>query len=298
MNRFVRKCGTAYWFVFMLGLTGYLNPGRCQAQQPTTARSYVATTTVNAKEKKTDADVNALTVDQALRTIQYYDGLGRPIQTVHYQQSPDRKDLVQPVTYDPAGREVKKYLPYVSNGTADGSYRSNALGSTGIFSFYNPVNGYAGATVEKTNYPYSALIYENSDRNEVLKVGAPGEEWQPKHSEQDDHSIKTEETTNGNSEVMLLEYNAETLQFELSASGYYYSPGQLHGSVTLDEHNHKVIVYVDNEGRTLLKKVETVDENGATTYAETYYVYDDFGNLVVVLPPEATKRIKTLLLQP
>ena len=61
--------------------------------------------------------------------------------------------------------------------------------------------------------------------------------------------------------------------------------------------NHEVIEYIDKEGRTILKKVETL-ENGLSVFAETYYIYDDFDNLVMVLPPEAMKRVKTVLIQP
>src|SRR5579872_7227325 len=48
-------------------------------------------------------------------TAQYFDGLGRPLQTVVRQITPDSQplDLVTPVVYDAFGREVYKYLPYV-----------------------------------------------------------------------------------------------------------------------------------------------------------------------------------------
>jgi hypothetical protein len=97
-------------------------------------------------------------------------------------------------------------------------------------------------------------------------------------------------------EVLLLGYSKETRSV-VTGAAVYYEVNQLRVSKTKDENNHEVIEYTDKEGKMVLRKVETVAD-GVTTYAETYYIYDDLGNLVAVLPPEATKRIKTLISEP
>jgi hypothetical protein len=58
-------------------------------------------------------------------TYQFFDGLGRPSQTVAVKQSPNQMDIVQPIAYDAFGREAVKYLPYVSGD--DGTYKTNFL---------------------------------------------------------------------------------------------------------------------------------------------------------------------------
>lgn len=54
------------------------------------------------------------TVDQVNIATQYLDGLGRPLQTISWQASPGKQDIVAPVVYDVFGREQYKYLPYTS----------------------------------------------------------------------------------------------------------------------------------------------------------------------------------------
>src|SRR5690242_7356730 len=65
----------------------------------------------------------------------YYDGLGRPLQTVINKGSlttAANTDLVTANLYDEYGREVQKYLPYASP-TSDGSYKSTAFTEQNTF---------------------------------------------------------------------------------------------------------------------------------------------------------------------
>ncbi|MFY0256118.1 DUF6443 domain-containing protein, partial [Chitinophaga sp. 30R24] len=55
-------------------------------------------------------------VAEVKQATQYFDGLGRLIQSVTKGASPGGNDLVAPVVYDAFGREQFKYLPYVSQG--------------------------------------------------------------------------------------------------------------------------------------------------------------------------------------
>src|SRR4030043_1494464 len=58
-----------------------------------------------------------------IESMQYFDGLGRPLQTIYYKNSPTQKDIIQPFEYDQYGREIVQYLPYTA--TASGVYRSS-----------------------------------------------------------------------------------------------------------------------------------------------------------------------------
>ena len=71
------------------------------------------------------------------QTTQYVDGLGRPLQNVQQQITPGNNpaDMVMPAVYDPYGREVYKYLPYVAStgNTNDGSFKQNPFADQANF---------------------------------------------------------------------------------------------------------------------------------------------------------------------
>ncbi|MXV18013.1 DUF6443 domain-containing protein, partial [Hufsiella ginkgonis] len=64
---------------------------------PSSNRNYVLTNTMRQPGITGTA---GKTVCQVNQTIQYIDGLGRPLQTVQVQGSPTQKDVIQPVSYD------------------------------------------------------------------------------------------------------------------------------------------------------------------------------------------------------
>src|SRR5215471_8430413 len=86
-------------------------------------------------------------------TTQYFDGLGRPLQSVSRQASPNGNDLVAPVVYDAFGREVYKYLPYVQTtgtSTNDGHFKLNPFADQATF--YNNTGLNPGLSGEQVFY--------------------------------------------------------------------------------------------------------------------------------------------------
>lgn len=250
--------------------------------------------------KVTDqALINNLPVELKNQTIQYFDELGRPIQTVITQGSPDKKDVVQPIVYDMYGRENRKYLPVVPNETK-GWYKSGIIDSNGDFvgaalNFYN--NG-DGDKIADDAKPFAEAIYERSPLNRIIKQGSPGEEWQPDGTlnyTSTDHTIKSDFEFNSSADqVLKWTYTAPAGSLLLgmvnagtAASPVYHNALTLYKTKLKDEHNNEIIEFKDKQGQTILKKVQ-VD---ATTYAQTYYIYDNYGNLVCVIPPEAVARL-------
>jgi hypothetical protein len=225
------------------------------------------------------------------QSIVYYDGIGRPKQSVVTKGSPAENDIVQPISYDDYGRDGIKYLPYESSET-DGWYKSNAIAtSTGYeqsdqYQFYtNPQNDVPYSTM-----PYAETKFEASPISRVTKQGAPGEVWQPQQGSSEDRSIKRQYASNKEMEVIKFTYNPATESIESNPIVYYHVD-RLHAYTTLDEHNNEQTEFVDLDGKLIMKRMKFTKESGQAEYACTYYVYDDFGNIVFVLPPDAVLKL-------
>jgi RHS repeat-associated protein len=245
--------------------------------------------------------VAGLTTCDLMQTIQYFDGLGRPLQTVQVKGSPTFRDVVQPVSYDQFGREAVKYLPYAAN-TTDGSYKANALASgAGLMGFYYPSGSTAASGSQQGNgvvynpSPYSATVYEPSPLNRVTGQGAPGTDWQPAAG----HTARVDYLTNtGPGGDYTVNVYTATINSDLSrtlilgnTNGTVYPAAQLYVTISKDENwtsgkFNTVEEYKDKEGRVILKRTFN-QSGGGTQTLSTYYVYDDMGNLAFVLPPKS-----------
>lgn len=249
----------------------------------TTAMNYIVATEFLKEGITSSTDINNLEPSKLAQTVQYFDGLGRQVQTVKIGNSPFGMDMIFPVAYDEYGREVVKYLPYARN-IRSGQYASSALTEHG--NFYQ-----SSSKVANDRAPFQKFIFESSPLNRVIKTGAPGEAWQPLQNPVDisDKSVKIRYAGNAFGEVLRFKYDASTEQISVSEMSIemYYQANTLFKHTTIDEHNNEIIEFVDNEGRILCKKVQFQKDG----YAITYYVYDDFGNLIAALPPEVVKRL-------
>jgi RHS repeat-associated protein len=158
-----------------------------------------------------DADqIKDLTIGQLAEQIQYFDGLGRPIQTVITQGSYSGKDIIQPFFYDAFGRDTIQYLPYVANDIS-GLYKSNAISDQALF--YNN----ASDKIADDAAPYAVKLLEKSPLNRILEQGAPGDAWQPGTG----HTVKMSYETNGTDEVLKFDgnYSKPSLSSELTFDG-------------------------------------------------------------------------------
>ncbi len=261
------------------------------AQSPSSDENYIIEHTVREKNITDKSQLAGKTVSQVNRSIQYVDGLGRPKQSIVFSGSPGGKDIVQHIEYDDFGREQYKYLPYVANVSSGAFIVTAAADQDNFYDINTPPS--EAANVVKDTDPFSRTIFEASPINRVLKQGAPGAAWQPDEViATDDKSVVFEYTTNIASEVFLWTIKDDQCILD---DGHYYDPNELYVTVTKDEHwvsgnNGTVREYTDKQGRVVLKRTY---ENSAAH--DTYYVYDDFGNLRVVLPPEGINQIGTAL---
>ncbi|OKS85753.1 DUF6443 domain-containing protein [Mucilaginibacter polytrichastri] len=237
-------------------------------------------------------------------TVQYIDGLGRLKQSVSVKAGGGQQDIITPVVYDDYGRQALKYQPYTDPAQTVSSfnYRDNAaLTVTTIPAAYIAKfpNDISSATT--SNNPYSETSFEPSPLSRVKKQGAPGTDWKIAGSG-NDHAIKNDYDVNTSNEVrnFVLTSNWDsTLGYftnSLALNGYY-TAGQLYKTVTKDENwkdtdvnNKTTQEFKNNLGQVILKRTF----NASVQY-DTYYVYDNVGNLAYVIPPLVN--IDTLFVQ-
>ncbi|KZS38233.1 hypothetical protein AWE51_19545 [Aquimarina aggregata] len=231
-------------------------------------------------------------VDDAIESVTYFDGLGRPIQQRAIKASPQGKDIVTHIQYDSYGRQDKQYLPFASNASS-GSLQAVDVDQD-INTYYLDIyaDDFPGITNPAAVNAYSESVFENSPLNRVLEQGAPGKAWKANASNDTDHTIKFDWNTNDANEVFYFKViftGGNTEKPELVKENHYL-PNELYVTVTKDENwspadgnNHTTKEYKNKSGQVVLKR--TYNANVAH---DTYYVYDDFGNLTFVIPPKVT----------
>ncbi len=193
------------------------------------------------------------------------------------------KDIITHIDYDAFGRQDKEYLPYADLENA-GMYSTTAFTDTDNF--------YDVPKYENTANFYSEKHLEASPLSRVLEQGAPGADWVVNKTSDSDHTIKFGYQTNTTNEVrqytVSLSYANNTYTPQLAGGSTYYDPNELYKTVTKDENwkttdglNHTTEEFKDKQGRVILKRTY----NNSAPH-DTYYVYDDYGNLTYVLPPK------------
>jgi RHS repeat-associated protein len=214
-------------------------------------------------------------------SIMYYDGLGRKLQNVMQGATPLEKDVAIPFEYDDYGREPKDYLPIPTTQNNGLWVNQNSLSSLAS-TFYN-------------NEPaFSEKNYEESPLNKILKQAHPGTDWKKDSG----HELKYEYDVNSDADGVKkynvdLAYNASTYLPSVWFSSTY-AIGSLIKKVIktedwtpADGNNNTSENYVDKEGKTVLQRRYI---NGSK--ADTYYIYDIYGNITYVIPPLASEAVK------
>ncbi|WPU95634.1 DUF6443 domain-containing protein [Mucilaginibacter sabulilitoris] len=242
---------------------------------------------------------------ELMQSVTYFDGLGRPLQSIQIKGSPDGRDIVQPVAYDPYGREAIKYLPYAAvSSSSNGSYKGTAMADQS--SFYISPSGSTWKApgvvvipaVGGTSPTFAQTVFEPSPLNRIIEQGAQGADWQPAAG----HTVKQVYTINninaltdtGNTRLAAMYIatananGSRSLTRAAGAAGNYPA-GQLYVTISKDENwksgrGGTTEEYKDKEGHVVLKR--TFNYTGTTLQIlSTYYVYDELGNLAYVLPP-------------
>ena len=229
----------------------------CPAQAQDTSRNYVKTVTM----------LDAGGTD-SLQAVQYYNGLGWPTVSVATANA-DGGTACTLTTYDALGRELRKYAPVPGSGF--GYMTESAVSSAG-YGFHHDNGG------------FSQNHYDVLDR--VTAVEIAGDAWI-----QAGRQDRTAYFANTVSDEVLHyeapEDGSYSLTLPENTSFRYYPAGSLGKVVSCDADSVCVTVFTNLLGKKVLER---------TAAGDTYYVYNDLGQLRFVLTPafEKISRSKTM----
>lgn len=264
----------------------------------TNSQNYIKTLTYKDETSSSNAT-------KANATVIYFDGLGRPIQQIAGKQSGIGKDIITHIAYDEFGRQSKEYLPYAAT-TDDMAFDASAEANT--LAFYNTF------AFENTTNPYSENFFDSSPLGRVMKQGAPGTPWLGAQSSSTDHTVKYAYLTNNASDAVKKltatagAPNSNGVYDIAFVSNGTYAAGKLYKTITQNENKAAAVYtgtsigsklntteeYKNMEGQLLLKRTFNQQPGQPVVALDTYYVYDQYGNLTYVLPPLANGGISQL----
>ncbi|CAM1367598.1 RHS repeat-associated core domain protein-containing protein (modular protein) [Tenacibaculum litoreum] len=247
----------------------------------------------------TDVTTNQYFWNPVLETV---DGTELSIDAIVGTTNTKVNDIVTHIEYDEFGRQTKEYLPYAVESANGAIITGDVASATKSFYQVNYSDDFAGVSLPDVN-AYSEKQFDGSPLNRVLKQAAPGKDWKLGNG----HEIEFDYSSNIATEVKnyyvttALADNTYTPTLELSTvNNGNFIAGELYKTVTKDEnHNgsssklHTTEEFKNKQGQVLLKRTYAL-VSGVETAHDTYYVYDDFGNLTYVLPPMINASTNTL----
>lgn len=204
--------------------------------------------------------------------IDYFDGFGRPSGSTLVGASPLGKDIVTRQDYDNFGRKSREWLPKVSSS------------SNGRYITPTEFEGLSPDIYNNDPNPFSRTVYENSPFNRVIEQFGPGQQWQL-----NDHGTKNSYLTNfsGGDTLNCIYFTAICIGDTLIQVNRVkdYDSHQLYVTRVENEDGHASFEFKDKIGRVLLTRQVKLSGTLKELF-DTYYIYDDFNNLIAVLPPE------------
>ena len=206
---------------------------------------------------------------RAIINTTYYDGFGRKQQTV-LRNNNSGKDLADYYEYDTRGRVMRQYLPGSISGS--GNYASLDQITASHVSLYP----------EDATNAYISIGYDASVTPRAITTHKAGTDWHASAGTRSQYHINKTSGKYSCNKYMVKDGS-------LYQSGEYPS-GRLHVTSIIDEDNHETIIFKDFNDSTYLHR-RVLDEN---IYADTYYVYDQLGNIRYVIPPMASDTLNSL----
>ena len=197
---------------------------------------------------------------RSLTDVSYGDGFGGVSQKIHVGITPQGKDLTESYEYNSLGNLQSRTLPVpVLSEGASGNYKQILKSAQEYYGHSNVCSRFA---------------YEASHRSLLLKEFGVGDEWTGKAVSKK-YSCNLESIPVQRCKRYLVSAGGELVE-----SDSPYADGSLRGIRSEDEDGNMHWEFYNSENQLVLSRILDSD-----TFFDTYFVYDEYGNLVFVLPP-------------
>lgn len=203
-------------------------------------------------------------IDMSRVTVRYFDGLGREKSTVQAGASRSACDVADYVSYDSQGRVLRHYLS-IAMSTDNGAFPQG--------NFPTQSSSYHGDSRAYTQTTYNPIYPDK-----VASTTGPGDAWVNRPMTQR-HRFNT-----ATGDFSCIRYDVATDGSLVNVGNY--RRGTLRIEIATDEQGDSVLTFTDKSGRKLLQR-----RVGLRSYTDTHYVYDIYGRLRYILPPEASTRL-------
>ena len=248
---------------------------------PLTTTAQVLPTAVNAnysieqipRDAATTIPANATPQNTQAR-IRYFDGMGRPTQTIQrWAGANGVQDVMTDGTeYDFVGRVQSVALPVPANTTGE--------------PLLYPTYFYSGYAFYTDGYMYTEPVYEASPLNRIIKQFAPGSDWRGT-------TERPQTMQYGTAPATVYRFHITDSQINALVPGTTntdsYNAKDLSLKTTTNEQGQTTTDYTDLQGRLIRRDVVV----SASETLTTVYVYDDLGRLAGVLPPKLMAYFQT-----
>ena len=205
------------------------------------------------------------------QTIDYYDGLGRPVQTVRRRESPTGEDLATYVRYE-YGRPVQEWSETpAGQGSSLIPYSSIVVSASYAYSDANA---------------FSLTEYEESPLSRTISVTGPGEAWHDAGK-----GVTYDYLVNDTAGVLRCLHFVPTSDHEDAEAPVLdgiYPAGTLTVTKTVSEDGIASYSFTDKAGQTILSRIADGED-----FVDTYYVYDVRRMLRAVITPAAVDVINS-----
>ena len=197
---------------------------------------------------------------RSLTDVSYGDGFGGVSQKIHVGITPQGKDLTESYEYNSLGNLQSRTLPVpVLSEGASGNYKQILKSAQEYYGHSNVCSRFA---------------YEASHRSLLLKEFGVGDEWTGKAVSKK-YSCNLKSIPAQRCKRYLVSTGGELVE-----SDSPYADGSLRGIRSEDEDGNMHWEFYNSENQLVLSRILDGD-----TFFDTYFVYDEYGNLVFVLPP-------------